>query len=197
MIENQKDFWKMSIHTKNNASKSVSFKNIPQDFEDFTGQIISSTSIKEFDFSHSSVAIIGTNQDTVTHLEKICQQAKFITVFQITPHFILPHSQMGTNKLITHPLIIKNRRLFNNRIKSLLALRFLDTQVSETWLKRLLTPNIATTKKVFFKSDSYYAALQKTNCKLQTWPIVKVTNTSIHSMDGTEYPIDVIIRTSA
>lgn len=196
-MKNQKDFWKMSINIKNNASKSVIFQNTSQDFEVFSGQIIPSTSIKEFDFSHSSVAIIGTNQDTVTHLEKICQQAKFVTVFQITPHFILPHSQMGTNKLITHPLIIKNRRLFNNRVKSLLALRFLDTQVSETWLKRLLTPNIATTKKVFFKSDSYYAALQKPNCKLQTWPIVKVTNTSIHSMDGVEQHVDIIIRITA
>ncbi len=87
----------MSINIKNNTSKSVIFQNISQDFEDFTGQVISSTSIKEFDFSHSSVAIIGTNQDSVTHLEKICQQAKFVTVFQITPHFILPHSQMGTH----------------------------------------------------------------------------------------------------
>ncbi len=139
----------MSINIKNNTSKSVIFQNISQDFEDFTGQVISSTSIKEFDFSHSSVAIIGTNQDSVTHLEKICQQAKFVTVFQITPHFILPHSQMGTHKLITHPLIIKNRRLFNNRVKSILALRFLETQVNEPWLKRLLTPNTATTKKVF------------------------------------------------
>lgn len=186
----------MSINIKNNTSKSVIFQNTSQDFEDFTGQVISSTSIKEFDFSHSSVAIIGTNQDTVSHLEKICQQAKFVTVFQITPHFILPHSQMGTNKLITHPLIIKNRRLFNNRVKSLLALRFLDTQVSETWLKRLLTPNMATAKKVFFKSDSYYAALQKSNCKLQTWPIVKVNHKSIHSMDGIEQPVDIIIRTT-
>ncbi|KYQ82384.1 flavoprotein [Acinetobacter lactucae] len=187
----------MSINIKNNTSKSVIFQNTSQDFEGFTGQVISSSSIKEFDFSHSTVAIIGTNQDSVTHLEKICQQAKSVTVFQIAPHFILPLSQMGTNKLITHPLIIKNRRLFNNRVKSLLALRFLDTQVSETWLKRLLTPNIATTKKVFFKSDSYYAALQKPNCKLQTWPIVKITPTSIHSMDGIEHPIDIIIRTTA
>ncbi|CAI3131118.1 Baeyer-Villiger monooxygenase [Acinetobacter oleivorans] len=187
----------MSINIKNNTSKSAIFQNTSQDFEDFTGQVIPSTSIKEFDFTHSSVAIIGTNQDTVTHLEKICQQAKFVTVFQITPHFILPHSQMVTNKLITHPLIIKNRRLFNNRVKGLLALRFLDTQVSETWLKRLLTPNMATAKKVFFKSDSYYAALQKSNCKLQTWPIVKVNHTSIHSMDGIEQPVDIIIRTTA
>lgn len=74
----------MSINIKNNTSKSVIFQNISQDFADFTGQVISSTSIKEFDFSHSSVAIIGTNQDSVTHLEKICQQAKFVTIFQIT-----------------------------------------------------------------------------------------------------------------
>lgn len=60
----------MSINIKNNTSKSAIFQNTSQDFEDFTGQVISSTSIKEFDFSHSSVAIIGTNQDTVTHLEK-------------------------------------------------------------------------------------------------------------------------------
>ena len=38
---------------------------------------------------------------------KICQQAKFVTVFQITPHFILPHSQIGIHRLITHPLIAK------------------------------------------------------------------------------------------
>ncbi|WP_336169884.1 flavoprotein [Acinetobacter sp. 161(2023)] len=187
----------MSINIKNNASKSVIFQNTSQDFEDFAGQVISSTSIKEFDFSHSSVAIIGTNQDTVTHLEKICQQAKFVTVFQITPHFILPHSQMSTNTLITHPLIIKNRRLFNNRVKSLLALRFLDTQVSETWLKRLLTPNTAKANKTFFKSDDYYTALQRSNCKLQTWPVVKIIQTAICSMDGTQHSVDVIIRTTS
>ncbi|MEK5749987.1 flavoprotein, partial [Acinetobacter nosocomialis] len=30
--------------------------------------------------------------------------------------------------------------------------------------------------------------------KLQTWPIVKITNRSIHSMDGREQPVDIIIR---
>ena len=165
-------------------------------FEAFTGQILPSNQLKEFDFSHLNVAIIGTDQETVTHLEKICQQAKFVTVFQITPHFILPHSQIGIHRLITHPLIAKNRRLFNNRVKSILALRFLETQVNETWLKRLLTPNTARANKTFFKSDSYYTALQRANCKLQTWPIVKVTDTAIYSMDSTQRPVDIIIRTT-
>ncbi|BAN87182.1 flavoprotein [Acinetobacter baumannii NCGM 237] len=194
--ENQKDFWKMSIDLKNNVAKSAIFQNTVEDFEAFTGQILSSNQLKEFDFSHLNVAIIGTDQETVTHLEKICQQAKFVTVFQITPHFILPHSQIGIHRLITHPLIAKNRRLFNNRVKSILALRFLETQVNETWLKRLLTPNTARANKTFFKSDSYYTALQRANCKLQTWPIVKVTDTAIYSMDGTQRPVDIIIRTT-
>ncbi|MDN8538915.1 flavoprotein, partial [Acinetobacter baumannii] len=70
------------------------------------------------------------------------------------------------------------------------------TQVNETWLKRLLTPNTARANKTFFKSDSYYTALQRANCKLQTWPIVKVTDTAIYSMDGTQRPVDIIIRTT-
>ncbi|MDV7636308.1 flavoprotein [Acinetobacter baumannii] len=186
----------MSIDLKNNIAKSAIFQNTVEDFEAFTGQILPSNQLKEFDFSHLNVAIIGTDQETVTHLEKICQQAKFVTVFQITPHFILPHSQIGIHRLITHPLIAKNRRLFNNRVKSILALRFLETQVNETWLKRLLTPNTARANKTFFKSDSYYTALQRPNCKLQTWPIVKVTDTAIYSMDGTQRPVDIIIITT-
>ena len=187
----------MSIELKNNVAKSVTFQNAVQDFDAFTGQILLSNTIKAYDFSNLNVAIIGTDQETVTHLEKICQQAKFVTVFQITPHFILPHSQIGIHRLITHPLIAKNRRLFNNRVKSILALRFLETQVNETWLRRLLMPNTAQANKTFFKSDSYYSALQRSNCKLQTWPIIKVTQTAIYSMDGTQHPVDVIIRTTS
>ncbi|MGK7771614.1 flavoprotein, partial [Acinetobacter baumannii] len=29
-----------------------------------------------------------------------------------------------------------------------------------------------------------------------TWPIVKVTDTAIYSMDGTQRPVDIIIRTT-
>ncbi len=77
----------MSINIKNNTSKSVIFQNISQDFEDFTGQVISSTSIKEFDFSHSSVAIIGTNQDSVTHLEKNLPASKICDCLPNHPSF--------------------------------------------------------------------------------------------------------------
>ena len=56
-------------------------------------------------------------------------------------------------------------------------------------------PNSASENKLFFKSDSYYRAMQHQNCQLITWPVVKITNHAIHSMDGTEHPVDIIITT--
>ncbi len=60
----------MSIKLKNNVAKSTTFQNAVQDFDAFTGQILLSNTIKENDFSNLNVAIIGTDQETVTHLEK-------------------------------------------------------------------------------------------------------------------------------
>ncbi|MBV6596145.1 flavoprotein, partial [Acinetobacter baumannii] len=79
----------MSIDLKNNVAKSAIFQNTVEHFEAFTGQILSSNQLKEFDCSHLNVSIIGTDQETVMHLEKICQQAKFVTGFQMTPNYIL------------------------------------------------------------------------------------------------------------
>ena len=171
------------------------FQNSPDFFNKFTGNVIRAEDLKSFDFSTFNVAIIGANQYMVTHLEQLCNSAQSIKVFQITPHFVLPRTEKGIHKLLSHPLIIKNRRLFNNRVKSLLAIRYLESEVKNNWLKRQLMPNSASENKLFFKSDSYYRAMQHQNCQLITWPVVKITNHAIHSMDGTEHPVDIIITT--
>ena len=176
-------------------NKDVFFQNLPEHFAQFTGKIISASDIKQNDFSGQRVAIIGANQLSVTHLEQICLNAQFVKVFQIEPHFVLPHTEKGVQRLISHPLLAKNRRLFNNRVKSLLAIRYLESQVADVWLRRQLMPNAASEKKKFLKSDHYYAALQRENCKLITWPIVKITDEAIQSMEGVEHLVDVIITT--
>jgi cation diffusion facilitator CzcD-associated flavoprotein CzcO len=171
------------------------FQNTAEFFEQFRGKIIPSHDIKQTDFKDKKVAIIGADQHTVTHLELISQSAQFIKVFQITPHFVLPNTERGLQRLINHPLVIKNRRLFNSRVKSLLALRYLDSQVQDAWTRRQLTPNVAAANKVFLKSDSYYTALQKENCKLITWPVVKISADAVQSMEGIEHLVDIIITT--
>lgn len=184
------------------AFKSVreilsSFQNQQEDYVAFQGQLIRSEDIINHQFNELDIAIIGTNQHTVSHLESICQVANQVKVFQITPHYILPKTDKGTYRLINHPLLIKNRRLFNNRIKTLLSLRFLESQIFDPWLRHLLTPNSANLPKVFLKSDRYYAALQRENCTLSTWPIHKISTTTIHSINGLSFNPDIIITTLA
>lgn len=176
-------------------NKDVFFENLPEHFQHFKGKLIPASEIKQTDFSGLRVAIIGANQLSVTHLDLICQSATFVKVFQIRPYFILPHTEKGIQRLISHPLLVKNRRLFNNRVKSLLAIRYLESQVNDLWLRRQLMPNSASERKVFLKSDTYYSALQSNNCKLITWPIVKITEEAIQSMEGIEHLVDIIVHT--
>lgn len=180
---------------RNKQHTDAFFQNTPEHFEQYTGKMIAAEDIKQTDFTDLKVAIIGANQLSVSLLEQIGQKAEFVKVFQMAPHFVLPQTEKGVQRLISHPLVIKNRRLFNNRIKSLVAIRYLESQVADTWLKRQLMPNSAIEKKIFFKSDSYYSALQRENCKLITWPIVKITPDAIQSMEGVEHIVDIIITT--
>lgn len=183
------------MHTKKKSQRDGFFQNAPEFFKNYTGALISANEIKETDFTGLNVAIIGANQSTATHLDFITQHAESVKVFQIKPAFFLPQTEKGIHRLVSHPLIIKNRRLFNNRVKSLLAIRYLDSQVQTQWLKRQLMPNSAAENKIFLKSDTYYIALQRQNCQLITWPIVKITDHAIQSMEGIEHPADIIITT--
>ena len=182
------------LNKKKGQSDGI-FQNLPEFFKNFKGKIIMSSDIKLINFSGLKVAIIGADQLTVTNLDHILDHADFVKVFQISPSHILPQTEKGIQKLISHPLIIKNRRLFNNRIKSMLAIRFLESQVPEQWMKRQLMPNSASKNKDFLKSDHYYKALQRSNCKLITWPVVKITDNAVQSMEGIEHLVDVIITT--
>jgi thioredoxin reductase len=180
---------------RNKTQTEAFFQNLPEYFTQYQGKIIAAENIKQTDFRGLKVAVIGANQMAISHLDQICQAAEFVKVFQIAPHFVLPNTESAIQRLISHPLVVKNRRLFNQRIKSLLAIRYLESEVADNWLKRQLMPNAASTHKVFFKSDHYYKALQRSNCKLITWPIVKIGTDAIQSMEGVEHVVDVIITT--
>lgn len=171
------------------------FENRPEYFQQFTGTKVPSSELMTLDYTDKDITIIGTDQFTVSQLDKICQHARSVKVFQINPAFVIPGSERILQRIINHPLIGKNRRLFNNRIKSLLSLRFLEHQVQNLWLRRQLMPNLASSRKVYLKSDHYYAALQRENCQLITWPILKISENTIHCINGEQHQIDIIIHT--
>jgi len=182
------------MSTKQDAYAGI-FENRPENFQHFTGIKVPSSQLAELDCARKDIAIIGTDQFTVSQLNKIRQQARSVKVFQINPQFVLPGTERGLQRLLNHPLIIKNRRLFNNRIKSILSLRYLENQVQNLWLRRQLMPNLAASNRHYFKSDSFYIALQRENCQLITWPILKISDHAIHCIHGENYPVEVIIQT--
>ncbi|MHA3892875.1 flavoprotein [Acinetobacter sp. GXMZU3951] len=175
-------------------TSSYIFQNRTQDYAAFHGHIISSQQLELNICAMQNIAIIGLDQHIASKLEKIRQQAHLVQVFQIQPSFVLPQNEQKFHRNMQHPLLIRNKRQINTRVKSILALRFLDTQIQDTWLKRQLTPNLASDKKQFLKSDDYYYALQQSNCQLITWPIKKITQDSIECVDGSIYRVDLIIR---
>ena len=177
------------------SHKDIFFQNTADFFTDFQGLHIRADHIKLTDFTGLNVAIIDANQHAISLLHLVCQQAAQVKVFQIRPPFVLPGTEKGIQKIIAHPLISKNRRLFSQNIKTMLAIRHLESQVSNNWMKRQLMPNSASHPKVFFKSDHYYQALQAPNCQLITWPIIKIDQKYIHTMDKTAHKVDVIITT--
>ena len=170
------------------------FRNEMPFFKRFTGELIPSTQFQLERIKDQHIAVIGIDQHIARQLYDICLNAASVQVFPMTqPHWILPHTPKLIQTLIYHPLVVKNRRLFNQRVKSLIALRFLDREVKNPWLKRQLTPNQAITKKDFLKSDTYYQALQLKNCHLNTWPIKYIDADLIHDLQGNRHKVSCII----
>ncbi|HEY4712860.1 MAG TPA: NAD(P)/FAD-dependent oxidoreductase, partial [Aquirhabdus sp.] len=79
------------------------------------------------------------------------------------------------------------------KVAEQLAKGHLNRQVKDTWLRRQLTPDFKIGCKRVLVSNDYYPALQKPNCKLITWPIVKITENGVQTMEGVEHDVDCIV----
>ncbi|PWN01004.1 FAD-dependent oxidoreductase [Nocardioides silvaticus] len=64
--------------------------------------------------------------------------------------------------------------------------------VRDTWTRRLLTPGRFGGRDVIV-SRSYYRALQRSNCKLITWPVYAVVTQGVRTAEGIEHRVDVLI----
>lgn len=172
-----------------------SLSHLNDQIEQFSGLKIQSEHIKQINLSGQTVAILGVNQAVVSHLNYLTEHCRQVYVFQTSPQLVLPQSSRVISTLIPHPLIAKNRRLFSNRIKRLLALRFLEKEVSNVWLRKLLTANATQPQKQFLKSDSYFQAVQKSNCQLITWPISGIKDSTIYLINGEFFEINTLVLT--
>ncbi|MFZ3193546.1 MAG: NAD(P)/FAD-dependent oxidoreductase [Moraxellaceae bacterium] len=183
---------------------------------DFKGKKIHSAAWDhQYDLTGKRVAVIGTGASGIQIIPELVKTATHVKVFQRTPAWVVPRPDYKTpewNKLVfrkiptaqtalrqalywTHesmalaviwnsPLTVVAQTLANSHLKR---------QVADRWLRRQLTPDFKIGCKRVLVSNDYYPALQQPNCKLITWPIVKITENGIQSMEGVEHLVDCIV----
>lgn len=169
----------------------------------------------DYDMSDKRVAVIGTGASAVQIIPELVKTARSVKVFQRTPGWVLPrpdfsHPQWARTAFRRAPLVQKAARQAWFWVHELMAVGMVwDTpvttgiqlvakanlrrQVSDTWLRRQLTPNFRAGCKRMLMSSDYYPALQRDNCKLISWPIATLSPNGIRTADGIEHEVDCIV----
>ncbi len=169
----------------------------------------------DYDMSDKRVAVVGTGASAVQIIPELVNTARSVKVFQRTPGWVLPrpdfsHPQWARTAFRRVPLVQNAARQTWFWVHELMAVGMVwDTpvttgiqlvakanlrrQVSDTWLRRQLTPNFRAGCKRMLMSSDYYPALQRDNCKLVSWPIATMSPNGIRTADGIEHELDCIV----
>lgn len=164
------------------------------------------------DLADKRIAVIGTGATAVQVVPELAKQAGRLKVFQRTPRWILPRPDtMSGNRLLAAVPLSRSvaerallwahepwalppiqRQVITNLIEQL-ARAHLRHQVSDSWMRRLLTPDYRPGDRPLLVSNDYYPTLQRPNCKLVAWPIATISETGIRTADAVEHQFDCII----
>lgn len=169
----------------------------------------------DYDMSDKRVAVVGTGASAVQIIPELVNTARSVKVFQRTPGWVLPrpdfsHPQWARTAFRRAPLVQKAARQAWFWVHELMAVGMVwDTpvttgiqlvakanlrrQVSDSWLRRQLTPRFRAGCKRMLMSSDYYPALQRDNCKLISWPIATLSPNGIRTADGIEHEVDCIV----
>ncbi|MEV2223782.1 DUF4873 domain-containing protein [Nocardia vinacea] len=168
----------------------------------------------DFEVTGKRIAVIGTGASAVQFVPRIAKQAEQVTVFQRTPHWIVPKPD--------RPLSSVEHRMFRHlpgaqrfyrwaiywgyesltpafmnpelmRRAETVARAHLRRQVADPELRRNLTPDYRLGCKRILVSNNYYPALRRENVALVTSPVASITETGIVTADGIEQEFDAIV----
>ena len=178
-------------------------------------RILSSRWDSEFDVRGKHVAVIGTGASAVQIIPELVRTAASVKVFQRTPGWVLPRPDFpvgrpiqelfarvpATQRLARTALYASHEALatglvWDSPVTTAIqraAMANLRRQVKDPWLRRQLTPDFRAGCKRMLVSSDYYPALQRSNCRLITWPIATICPDGIRTSDGVEHHVDCIV----
>lgn len=168
-----------------------------------------------YDFTGKRVAVIGTGASGIQIVSELVKVASQVKVFQRTPGWVLPRPDFAqpdwlktlfrrlpfTQKATRAGLYAAHEAMatgivWNSAVTPVLerlAKAHLRLQVKDRWLRRQLTPDFTIGCKRVLISNDYFAALQKPNAKLITWPIATLSPDGVRSVEGVEHQVDCIV----
>lgn len=168
-----------------------------------------------YDFRGRRVAVIGTGASAVQIVPELVKVADHVKVFQRTPAWVLPRLDYGSpgwtqslfRRLPASQAAVREAMFWIHetlalgliwntsmtRVLEAVSRRFLRHQVRDRWLRRQLTPDFRIGCKRVLMSSDYYPALQRPNCELISWPIARISERGIRSVEGIEHQVDCIV----
>lgn len=168
----------------------------------------------EIDLTGKSVAVVGTGASAVQIVPAIAQYVGSVSVFQRTPHWVLPRLQRpvtgleralyrvvpGSRKAMrgavygSHELAIAAflKPEYMSGLRSL-ARWHLNRQIHDRTLRAQLEPTYQLGCKRILMSSDYYPALERRNVTLVAERVDAIVPEGIRTTDGRVHPADVIV----
>ncbi len=183
--------------------------------DSFSGEIFHSSQWRhDIDLKGKRVAVVGTGASAIQFVPAIQPLVAQMTVFQRTPHWVLPKMDQALPPLIQTlfkrlPLVQQAVRggiygifeTLNGGMQSVaamkqfqrLALLNLKLTVKDPDLRRRLTPNYVIGCKRVLQSSDWYPALIKPNVNVVSSALAQVQGNTLIAADGSQCEADVII----
>ncbi len=161
------------------------------------------------------IGVIGTGASAIQLIPRVAREAAHVTVFQRTPPWVVPKLDRRISRLeqaiyarapitqkalralifaITESVgvaITRHPRLL--KIGEVWARRHMRHAIADPQLRRRLTPSYRLGCKRILPSNDYYPALARDNVELVTAGIERVDAGAVHTTDGAEHQLDVLV----
>ena len=166
------------------------------------------------------VGIIGSAASAVQTIPEVAEVAAHLSVFQRTPNWVAPRNDapvtdeqkmlMATDLAVAGKLQQMNRDLLYENADHFFwqafswtqegraaftrqSLDLLHAQIADPELRAKLTPDYPIGCKRILFTDDFYPSLMRDNVSLVTEPIERISETALHTADGQQHELDVII----
>jgi cation diffusion facilitator CzcD-associated flavoprotein CzcO len=162
------------------------------------------------------VGVVGCAASAVQLIPEVAKVAGHLTVFQRTPNWLLPRLDRDITRedmdlLITAPHVaeLTREQLYQNADHlfwqafswtrqgraafTRQSMTHLESQVSDSELRRKLTPDYPIGCRRILFADDYYPTLLRSNVTLETSAIERVTSTGARTSNGSEHTLDVLV----